>query len=98
MAAQAGFVERLHDEIPAAAVFLAHPVGIGLALLDGLERGFLADDGGAEHGVLVDLHHGLDDLDGAAGVADAEAGHRVGLAEAVQEKWCAPPCPAARRC
>ena len=68
-----------------AAIFLDHLANIGGGPGQGLEGGLLAEGGGAEHGVLVDLHHGLDEFGGAAGIAEPEAGHGPGLGEAVQE-------------
>jgi hypothetical protein len=51
----------------------------------GLDRGLLGEDRGAEHRVLVDLHHRVDELRRPAGVADPEPGHRERLREAVEE-------------
>ena len=85
MAREAGGVEAAHDEVAAAVVLLAHAADVVPAVLQGFERAFLRDDGGAHHRILVDFHHRVDERRGAAGVADAPAGHRKGLREAVQE-------------
>ena len=82
---QAHLVEGMDDEIAAQPVLLAHLQSVGFAVLNGFERRFLADDARAEHRVLVDLHHRLDDLRRPAGVADAEAGHGIGLGKTVQK-------------
>ena len=50
-----------------------------------LDSGILCDDAGAHDGVLVHLHHGIDERRRTAGVADAEAGHGISLRETVQE-------------
>ena len=85
VAGEAHLVEGVDDEIAADAILVAHVGGVGFAVLDGFEGGLLADDAGAEHRVLVDAHHGLDEFGRTAGVADAEAGHGVSLGKAVQE-------------
>ncbi len=61
-----------------------------ISIPEGLNSGFLAQDGSAQHAVLVDLHHGLDQLAWPAGIADAESGHGKCLRESVQEQGAIP--------
>ena len=68
-----------------SAVLLAHFHRVGLAVLDRFQGGFLADDAGAEHRILMDAHHGVNNSRRAAGVTDAKTGHGVGLGKTVQE-------------
>ena len=55
------------------------------AVAERLDGGLLAHDRGAHDAVLVHLEHAVDDGGGAAGVTDAEARHREGLRETVEE-------------
>ena len=84
-AGDAEIVEGGGDEVAAAAVFFAHGGDVFVGAFEGFEGGFLAGDGGAKHGVLMDFHHGADEVGGCAGVAEAEAGHGPGFGEAMEE-------------
>ena len=85
MAPQADLVEAAHHEIAAAVVLRPHLLHAVPPVAQGLQRGILRDDRGAQHRVLVDLHHRVDQRRRSAGVADAPPGHRESLREAVQE-------------
>ena len=85
VAGEAGGVEASDYQVAAAMVLLAHPQHLGPAVAQRLERGVLGDDRRAQHGVLVHLHHGVDQRCRTAGIADAPAGHREGLRKAVEE-------------
>src|SRR6266481_2974660 len=85
MALEPHLIEGPHDDVAPGAVLLAHFDGIRFTMLDGLEGGLLADDAGAEHRVLMNAHHRLDNRRLSAGVADTKSSHRVSLGKAVQE-------------
>ena len=85
MARDAGIIQRADNEVAAQAVLLAHPLHAPLSALKRLQRGLLRHDRGAENGVLVDLHHRLDDVGGTAGIADPPTGHRKGLRESMKK-------------
>ena len=85
MAVQPHGVVGVDNVIAAQAELFLHLACRSGTVLERLDRGVLADDAGAEHGVLVDAHHRVDQFRRSAGVADAEAGHRVGLGKAVQK-------------
>ena len=74
-----------HDEIAATVILLTHLEHAVPTAQERLEGGFLGNDRGAEHRVLVDFHHRLDDRLRRAGVTETEAGHRESLGESVQQ-------------
>ena len=80
-----GLVEGGDDEVAAQAVLLAHPLHAAGTTLEGLDGRLQSHDGGAEHGVLVNFHHRLDDVRWTATVADPPAGHGKGLGKSMQE-------------
>src|SRR5581483_3873918 len=73
------------EEITPAAILRDHFANVGGGPGERLKRRLLTERGSAEHCVLMDLHHGLDELSRAAGVAKSEASHCPGLGETVQE-------------
>ncbi len=85
MALQAHVVECFDNKIAAQTVLFAHEQSVGFTILYRFNGRLLADDAGAEHRILVDAHHRVDDLLGAAGIADAEARHGIGLGKSVQK-------------
>jgi hypothetical protein len=64
-ALEAHVAERGDDEVAAAFVFAPHALDAVLPALEGLDGGVLAHDGSTEDRVLVDFHHGLDEVYGA---------------------------------
>ena len=66
-------------------ILVAHLLHAVLAAHERFEGGFLADDGRAEHGILMHFHHRLDERRRAARIADAPAGHGEGLGKSVQK-------------
>ena len=85
MAGEAHGVESVDDDIAAQAVLLPHMDHVGFAVDDGLEGGFLADDAGAEHRILVNSHHGIDQFNRAACVTNAKTSHGIRLGKSVQK-------------
>jgi len=67
-------------------VLLPHLLHAALAALQGLDGCLLGHGGSAHDRVLMDLHHGFDDVVRAAGKADAPAGHGESLGKSMQKK------------
>ena len=61
-ARQASVVQALDNHSPPLRVLLDHILAVLVAVGDGLQSGDLRHYGRAEHGELVNLHHGVYDL------------------------------------
>ncbi len=84
VAIQPDFIEAFHEEIAPLVVAVAHLDHRRLPVFQRLDRGVLTHDRRAEHRVLVDLHHRLDDRLRCARVAKPESGHGEGFGKSVQ--------------
>ena len=78
-------VDQLHNFVAALLVGAAHLLHAALIHGKGHGGGVLGGGVGAGGGVGLVLDHGADHIARAAGIADAQAGHGVGLADAVDE-------------
>lgn len=90
MAVHSYFIEPLHQVVTPLAVAFPHLEHGIRAVFQCLNGRFLRGDGRAEHGVLVDFHHGGDEGLRPAGVTEAESRHRKGLGDAVQQQRALP--------
>lgn len=84
-AGEAHIIKAADDEVTAEFVLASHRGDIAFTVLESLDGGVLSHGVGAENGVLVHLHHGIGQRCRSACVADAEARHREGFGEPVQE-------------
>ena len=66
-------------------IVCAHLLHALPAVLQRFQRRILRDDRGAKHGVLVHLHHGIDQRRRSAGVANAPARHGKRLGKAMEK-------------
>ena len=64
---------------------LGHDSDAGLVALQRRPGGRLRDGGGIGGALGLDLFHGVDEFQGAGGIADAPAGHGIGLGHAVED-------------
>ena len=85
MAIEPGIVERAHQEIATLVVTRTHLLHSRRAVFECFERGVLAHDRCAEHRVLVNFHHRLDDRLRRAGITKAETGHGKRLGKSVKQ-------------
>ena len=90
MTLEAHVIQGVHHEIATLAIGFPHFEHGFLAIAQRLKRGFLTDNAGTQHGVLMDPRHGADQRLGAASEADAETGHGVGFGKAVQKNRALP--------
>ena len=80
-----GLVDEAVRQAAAGVVFVDHGANVLVAAGDGRGGGVLGDGVGVGRGMALEGGHGLDDLLGAGGVADAPAGHGIGLGNAVDD-------------
>jgi predicted AAA+ superfamily ATPase len=77
-------VEAVHHEAMAFPEGGQHGLDAGLVAVEGRLRRHLGDGGGVGGALGLDVVHGGDDVRRAGAVADAPAGHGVGLGHAVE--------------
>ena len=81
-----GLIEHCHDQVPALLEDGGVPGQEVGGSVEGRHRPGLGDGAGVGRALRLHLVHGLDQVDGSPGVADAPAGHAVGLGDAVERQ------------
>ena len=86
MAVHADFIKALHQVIPTLAVAFPHLQHGGCPVFQCFNGRLLGSNGGAEHGILMNFHHGGNKRFRTAGIPQPEPRHGECLGKSVQQE------------
>src|SRR4051812_2813198 len=90
MARQTCGVDTAYKQIAPFAIAITHVFGRIVTQTKSREGAFLADARRTKHGILVNLHHRLNQRRRTAGITKAESRHRKSLRKTVEQDRALP--------